>query len=154
MAIYTHSPFPRHYGSSSGHRQAVGSSAPLMPVKRCEKTKEIRKFTEGERKKERKHQKTPPYSAPNLSSSSPLSQARSSCSLASHSEASLAASSSSSATGGPDVRPTSVVARNWSTAWLHSSSASSFAILVLSRPRAGPGSFRVSSRTVAQRVFC
>jgi len=79
--------------------------------------------------------------------------ARSSCSLASHSDASLAASSSSLAAGGPDVRPASVVARNVSTAWLHRWSASSFAILVLSRPRVGPGSFLISSRTVAQSLL-
>jgi len=52
-----------------------------------------------------------PYSAPSLSSSYLLSQARSAWSRTSHSEASLAASSSSSATGGPDVRPTSVAAK-------------------------------------------
>ena len=44
-----------------------------------------------------------PYSAPSLSSSSLLSQAGSAWSRASDSEASLAASSSSSATGGPGV---------------------------------------------------
>jgi len=40
MAIYTNSPFPRHYGSSLGHRQVVASSAPLIPVKSDVKTKE------------------------------------------------------------------------------------------------------------------
>jgi len=104
--------------------------------------------------KEKQHPSPPRHSLPNLSSSSLLSQIRSSCSLASHSEASLAASSSYSATGGPDVRPTSVVAKNWSTAWLHRSSASSSAMLVRSRRRVGPGSFVVSLRTVVQRVFC
>jgi len=76
-----------------------------------------------------------PYSSPSLSSSSLLPQARSAWSRASHSETSLAASPLSSAAGGPDVRPTSVVAKNWSTAWLHRSSASSSAMLVRSRHR-------------------
>ena len=67
---------------------------------------------------------------------------------------SLVALSPSSATGGPDVLRTSVVARKTRTTWLHRSSASSSAILVWSRPRVGPGSFLVSSRTAAQRVFC
>ena len=48
----------------------------------------------------------------------------------------------------------SVIARKTRTAWLHRSSASSSAILVRSRPRVGPGSFLVSSRTAAQRGFC
>ena len=30
-------PFPHHYGSSSGHRQAVASSAPLVPVRTSDK---------------------------------------------------------------------------------------------------------------------
>jgi len=69
-------------------------------------------------------------------------------------EASLAAQFPSSATGGPDVLPTSVVARKTRTAWLHRSSASSFVMLVWDLPRVGPGSFLVFSRTVPQRVFC
>ena len=32
-AIYTNAPVSRHYGSSSGHRQAVASSATLIPVR-------------------------------------------------------------------------------------------------------------------------
>ena len=46
------------------------------------------------------------------------------------------------------------VARKSRIAWLHRSSANSSAILVRSLPRVGPGSFLVSSRTVAQRVLC
>jgi len=67
-------------------------------------------------KKGKEKQNPPHHSLPNLSSSFLLAQARSSYALASHSDASLAASSSSPAAGGPDVRPTSAVARNVSTA--------------------------------------
>ena len=77
----------------------------------------------------------------------------SSRSLFSHSEALLAAPSPSSATGGPDVLPTSVVARKTRTAWLHRS-ASSSAVLVRSLPRVGPGSYLASPKTAAQRDFC
>ena len=95
-----------------------------------------------------------PREAPSLSSSSLKNASCSSRSLYSHPEASLASPSPSPATGGPDVLPTSVVARKTRTVWLHRSSASSSAILVRPRPRVGPGSFLVSSRTAAQRVFC
>ena len=87
------------------------------------------------------HRYPPSPSAPSLSSSSLNNAICSSRSLFSHSEASLAAPSPSSATGGSDVLPTSVVARKTKTAWLHRSSASSSAILVRSRPRELSGLF-------------
>jgi len=70
-------------------------------------------------------------SPPSLSSSSLNSASCSSRPLSSHSEASLAPSST---TGGPAVFPTSVVARKSGSAWLHRSSANSSAILVRSCP--------------------
>jgi len=54
----------------------------------------------------------------------------------------------------PPVLPTAVVARKPRIAWLHRSSANSSATLVRSLVWFGPGCFLVSSRTVAQRVFC
>ena len=152
MAIYTNSPFPRHYGSSSGHRQVVASSAPLIPVKSDVKTKEsdIRNL----RKVRRRKSPSPNHHSSPCRSSSVLNSASLSArSLSFHSDASLASTSPSPATGGPDVLPTSVSAKNSSTAWLHRSSRSSSAMLVRSLLRVGPGSLFVSFRTVAHRVF-
>jgi len=67
---------------------------------------------------ERKVHRYPPSSSAHSLSSPSLNNA--SCS----SRSSLAAPSPSSSTGGPDVLPTSVVARKTRTAWLQRSSAS------------------------------
>jgi len=78
-------------------------------------------------------------------SSSAICARRSSRSLFSHSEASLSASSSTSATGGPVVLPTSVVARKSKVVLLHRSSAKSSTTLVRSLPWTGLGSFQDGS---------
>jgi len=80
-----------------------------------------------------------------------ISPSRSSRSLSS---ASLAVPSASPATGGPAVLPTSVDSKKSRTACLHRSSVGSSGIFVWPRPRVGPGSFLVSSRSAALRVFC
>ena len=90
-----------------GCPRAVKSKPPLADrLKLFDK----RKTNERPRKNdERKvHHYPPSHSAPSLSSSSLNNASCFSRSLFSHSEASLAAPSPSSATGGPDVLPTSV----------------------------------------------
>ena len=96
----------------------------------------------------RKNKRRSAYSpTPSRSPSSLKAASRSSRSLLSHSEISLAAASASSATGGPAVLPTYVVARESRSAWLHRSSADSSTILVRPLPRVGPGSLLGSSKT-------
>jgi len=79
---------------------------------------------------------------------------RSSRSLLSRSEISLAAAPAASATGGPAVLPDVCCGKEIEKRRLHYSSANSSAFLVRSLPRVGPGSFPVSSKAVVQRVFC
>jgi len=87
------------FPATTGHRQVVASSTPLIPVRASDVTT-------------KKEKSDAPLNLRLQSvSSSRLSASRSACSLASHSEASLASPPPSAAAGGPDVLPTSVVAR-------------------------------------------
>jgi len=56
MATNYKTPFPRHYGSSLGHRQVVASSTPLIPVRTsgCEDKKKNKRNLMKVKKKIRK----------------------------------------------------------------------------------------------------